>query len=66
MAAAVWQSEIAEEQVKGVLAGQFQSRGYVASRFDGVAVRGQHPPHHLCCHAVVFDQQDVQGAEDTL
>ena len=34
MAAAVRQSQIAEQQVKGVLAGQFQSRGHVAGRFD--------------------------------
>ena len=60
MAAAVRQTEIAEEQVKGVLAGQFQCRGHVAGHLDRVPIRGQHHLHHLRRDAVVFDQQDAQ------
>ena len=37
VAAAVRQPQIADEQVEGVLAGQFQRRGHVAGRFDRVA-----------------------------
>ena len=65
VAAAVRQSEIADEQVEGVLAGQLHRRGHVAGSFDRVAVRGQHHPHHLRRDAVVFDQQDAQGANGT-
>ena len=63
VAAAVRQSEIADQQVEGVLVGQFQGRGHVSGTLDRVAIRGQHHPHHFRRDAVVFDQQDVQGAD---
>ena len=50
VAAAVRQSQVADQQVEGSLLGQLQGRGHVAGHFDRVAVRGQHHPHHLRRH----------------
>ena len=63
VAAALWQAEIADKQVEGVMAGEFQGCGHVSSAFNRVAVHCQPHSHHLRRAAVVFDQQDAQKAD---
>ena len=47
VAAAIRQPQIAQQQIEIMLAGQFQCRRHVASRFDRVTFGGQYRSHHL-------------------
>ena len=66
VAAAIWKSKIADEQVEAVLIGQLQCRGNVSRFLDRVAVRSQHHAYQFRGDIVVFDQQDAQGPEGAL